>query len=297
MTNISGSMVWIGLAAFALVLLLDCALVAGYLTRNKRTGRPFLAERWSLADLWLALQAIVVVLIVTVLPIFFVAMAKGITLNEMTTFDTRRAMLWVLLPSIVVQDIVLFLIPAAVVNLRYRLPLRAIGLPRLPRRRDVFAGIALGLIAMGISVGVAAGVDAVAAHFTHVAWVRAAIHTDETNTVADIAKKLPSFGLGGLLLAIVGAGIAAPFGEEMLFRGLAFRTLKQRLGLWPGIVGSALLFTLPHGYGLGLIPVFVLGMILAWVYNTSGSLWITILMHATNNTVQVVLAYALPAHK
>ncbi len=105
---------------------------------------------------------------------------------------------------------------------------------------------------------------------------------------------LPKLGVPGLVLGVLGVGVAAPLGEEMLFRGFVFNILKTRLGLTVGLIGSALLFTIVHSYALGLLPVFIIGLLLAWAYHNTGSLWVSIIIHATNNTVGVLLAYFFP---
>ena len=52
------------------------------------------------------------------------------------------------LPGAVLQNIAFFAVPALFIFAKYGLPLRRIGLPPRPRRRDVLAGITLGLLAL-----------------------------------------------------------------------------------------------------------------------------------------------------
>jgi membrane protease YdiL (CAAX protease family) len=272
-----------------LVTLVNLAMgVTAYVRR--KAGRTLLAPRWSLLDLYFGVQALFALFLIGSIPLVVVGGLIGVA-----DLYSTKSLIYIVFPSILLQDALFFLVPTAWINLRYRLPLRAIGLPPVPRRRDVFMGILLGFFGMFVSGLIGAGATALAHQFQSIGWVKAAISTDESNAVAEIQRMLPHFGLGGLILAVVGVGIAAPLGEEMVFRGWAFNIFKRRLGLAPGIFLSALLFTLPHGYGLGLLPVFLLGMLLAWVYHNTGSLWVTVIMHATNNTVQVLLAFFFPA--
>ena len=48
--------------------------------------------------------------------------------------------------------------------------------------------------------------------------------------------------IGIILLVVIGA----PFSEELLFRGLIQRVLDKALGKYVAIMGSTILFTLPH---------------------------------------------------
>jgi membrane protease YdiL (CAAX protease family) len=97
--------------------------------------------------------------------------------------------------------------------------------------------------------------------------------------------------IGMLLLG----GIAAPFGEELLFRGVLFRMVRARWGLWAGVLVSSLIFAALHGHIAVAVSAFVLGLLLALVYHYSGSLWAAVIVHALNNSARIVLLYILVA--
>jgi membrane protease YdiL (CAAX protease family) len=87
-----------------------------------------------------------------------------------------------------------------------------------------------------------------------------------------------------------------PFVEELLFRGLFYRWLRERWGVAAAVAVSALSFSALHGIPQ-LIPALALfGAVLALVYEKSGSLWPAIVVHALFNCVGVVLVYAALAH-
>jgi len=80
------------------------------------------------------------------------------------------------------------------------------------------------------------------------------------------------------------AGVLAPVSEEVIFRGVLFRTWAKRYGHWAGAVLSSILFALIHFYSpFGLFSVFMSGMIFAWVTWRTGSLWPAMLIHAFGN--------------
>jgi uncharacterized protein len=88
-------------------------------------------------------------------------------------------------------------------------------------------------------------------------------------------------------------GLAVPFAEELLFRGVLYPLLRQRWGVWVAVVLSSILFGLVHGeIAIGL-TAFMLGILLASVYEFSGSLWTSILIHAVNNGSKIALLYLL----
>ena len=89
----------------------------------------------------------------------------------------------------------------------------------------------------------------------------------------------------------------APFVEEVLFRGLVFGNLKDRSRTVAYLV-SCLLFALLHvwqfavasrdvTYFLLMAQYLVPGLVLAWAFEHSGTLWTSVALHATANALSV----------
>ncbi|MES2462199.1 MAG: CPBP family intramembrane glutamic endopeptidase, partial [Armatimonadota bacterium] len=164
-----------------------------------------------------------------------------------------------------------------------------------PSRRDVLLGIGLGLAAIVVSLPLEYGLTTLAKHFSYIPWVEAGLKMEQSLPINALIESVTKQGVGVLLLAALAIGPGPGFGEEMLFRGFLFGLLRRRLGLWPGIVISGFVFAAVHGYFIGFLPVFLFGMALAMLYHKTGSLWTGIIVHATNNSVLVLLAYFVPA--
>ena len=83
------------------------------------------------------------------------------------------------------------------------------------------------------------------------------------------------------LMVIFGivAVLAAPIAEETLFRGFLFSGLAKRLGVFGAALASGLLFSLAHQQPTLIIPVAGIGMLFAWAYAYTGSLWTNIGAH------------------
>jgi uncharacterized protein len=92
--------------------------------------------------------------------------------------------------------------------------------------------------------------------------------------------------------------VSAPIAEEVLFRGLVFRLLLERLAFWSALVVSALLFALIHlpywwlsgaaspaGLVVRLGSIFAYGFFFALLYLWSGSLYAPVICHMLNNLV------------
>jgi len=97
---------------------------------------------------------------------------------------------------------------------------------------------------------------------------------------------LPDFvqGVSGLLLML----IAAPIVEELLFRGVIYRLLREAFGVWLAIGLSALCFASIHGEIIS--PQLFGGLIFAWAYEYSRNLWVPTVLHIAGNSAIVALA-------
>lgn len=100
-----------------------------------------------------------------------------------------------------------------------------------------------------------------------------------------------------LLMALLVAAVAAAVGEELLLRGIVqgqlFKNLSPHLAIWL----AALLFSLMHLELAGLLPRWLLGVILGYTYYWSKSLWVPILLHFIFNGLQVVNVYITGEYK
>ncbi len=94
-----------------------------------------------------------------------------------------------------------------------------------------------------------------------------------------------------LILGLMGIGaiIMAPIFEEIIFRGFLYTSTKKHTGPIFAMISSALLFAVVHNAAQNLLPLFCIGVILALVYELSGSLWTCIAVHAIFNLVNVIM--------
>jgi sodium transport system permease protein len=92
-----------------------------------------------------------------------------------------------------------------------------------------------------------------------------------------------------LWLVLLVVAVTPAVCEELFFRGVVLSGLR-RLGVWPALVVSALLFGFAHASIYRLLPTFALGLMLAWLAWRSGSIVPPMIVHAMNNGLIVWLA-------
>lgn len=96
-----------------------------------------------------------------------------------------------------------------------------------------------------------------------------------------------------IALMFLGVAIAAPVVEEIVFRGYLFAALTRWKGPWPAAIVSGLLFggahVLVHPPEV-LLPLAMMGFLLAMVFWISKSLLPCIALHAANNALVLSLS-------
>ena len=102
-------------------------------------------------------------------------------------------------------------------------------------------------------------------------------------------------GYGLPTIALIGAtaALAAPLGEELLFRGLLFRGMRGYWRFAPAALASGALFGLFHVNPGVIAPFALIGVLFAWAYERSGSLWTPLGAHGGVNGVSFAAALAV----
>lgn len=101
---------------------------------------------------------------------------------------------------------------------------------------------------------------------------------------------------GGKVLAVVLAVVAAPLMEELFYRGVLYRSIRDRHGFWAGALISAVIFGAVHYVAspwqnavlLQSVMVFT-GFAFAWIYERGGTIVSSIAAHVVFNVIGVTL--------
>jgi len=112
-----------------------------------------------------------------------------------------------------------------------------------------------------------------------------------------VSRDLPPLGVATVVLY---AAVLAPIGEELFFRGVLFRSIRDRSGFWAGALGSSIAFGLIHyipGPALDsvlLMSVMVFtGLGLSYIYERRGSILAPMAAHVTFNVIGLILIYSV----
>ena len=113
---------------------------------------------------------------------------------------------------------------------------------------------------------------------------------------ADLAEVVDLFRSSAWPLGLIAIGIGAPLSEELMFRGfLQTALVHTRLGYWGAALATTSVWTTLHiGYSLvGLVEVFMIGMVFALLLRRTGSLRVTLACHAIYNSgIALALIFA-----
>lgn len=93
----------------------------------------------------------------------------------------------------------------------------------------------------------------------------------------------------GIVLSSVCLCLLAPMFEETFFRGFVFQGLQASMGtVWAAIL-SAAIFAGGHFDLAGFVPLFAGGLLLAWAFRRTGSIWGSIALHVVYNAVPALV--------
>jgi len=93
------------------------------------------------------------------------------------------------------------------------------------------------------------------------------------------------FALTLLLACVVG-----PVAEELFFRGVLYSVIRRKASRWLAMAVSGGVFAAIHTNLLGFVPIMLLGWLLAYLYERTGSLAGPTVVHMAHNSLLMGLA-------
>ncbi|MDR0946671.1 MAG: CPBP family intramembrane metalloprotease [Ruminococcus sp.] len=104
---------------------------------------------------------------------------------------------------------------------------------------------------------------------------------------------------GPIFLQILAVGIVGPICEELLFRGMIFKRLRNWIGgsrenmvrLWVSIIISSVIFGIAHANIYQFLYGFLMGIVCALVFVKFGTIFAPMLVHIVANIASVLSVY------
>lgn len=191
----------------------------------------------------------------------------------------------------VLQDIFLFIIPAMVTALMVtRLPADFLGVNRRPVGRGLLYAVCTLVIAMPVINEVIVLNELMPMPENIEQWMR----TTQEHANKSVEIILGGANIGSLIISLLLVGIMAAVSEELLFRGCLQRLLIGcRINHHLAIFLAAAVFSAIHMQFYGFFPRLFLGMLFGYMFYWSGSLWLSITLHAFNNILYVIGRWTL----
>jgi membrane protease YdiL (CAAX protease family) len=155
-------------------------------------------------------------------------------------------------------------------------------------RKEIGAGVVFGIGLYPVMVVLVGGL---------LAYLLQTISGQSVEAPEQVGENLPAVGTA---LTLVYAVVMAPIGEELFFRGVLFRALRDRHGWWVGAVGSSIGFGLIHfipgsaiDAALLMIVMVFTGVALCFIYERRGTIVAPLAAHVTFNVIGITLILGL----
>ena len=199
----------------------------------------------------------------------------------------------------VVQDVFMFIVPAVVTALLLtRLPAQFLSIDRKPSVPATVCGL-LALVcsipAMNRIISMNASMHLPESMAAIEAWMR----QSEPPPQPSLDLIIGPHTIPSLMMTVLIMGIFAALGEELFYRGALQRLLlSTRINAHAAVWITAFIFSAMHMQFFGFVPRLLLGAFLGYAVLWSGSLWVSVILHAANNIMYLVgqyMAQAAPA--
>lgn len=90
---------------------------------------------------------------------------------------------------------------------------------------------------------------------------------------------------GVILFLTVFISVLGPVTEEIFFRGFLYSAVKKHFGVIVGVLLSGALFSVLHANIAGFLSIMILGVLMAFLYEATGSLIASISVHILHNSI------------
>ncbi len=247
-------------------------LVVVYCLVNLLLGRKIIQRAYDQASIKWENADIVKIIILFV----FVSMISGVIIgfiNDLFFEDAENS--FIIIHTLITDVAALFFI-IYFVTVKYKSSIRDIGLNSMRFFNDIFLGFSTYCVVLPVLLGIIILLSVIVNYFHY---------EPPPHPLVDIFvvedKQNPLLIMFSIFLACT----IGPFIEEVFFRGFCYSALKKKWGIRVAMISTAAFFALIHGSSFAFIPVFILGLILAFLFEKRGTLIPSITLHIIHNSL------------
>ena len=229
-------------------------------------------KHWNLRDIF-KVFLLYLLLMLAGIPVFIKVVKQVFGLDLIETFGQNT----ILLSLSRVVNIVTCLYIFNIVRTGYGLPVASLGLTIRNWKSDVKTGLKYYLIVLPAIIASGFIADSVLRAF--------GIEPRQQDIISNL---LNEDSLGVLAFMFFFGMLAAPIIEELLFRGFLQSAVRITCSRLQTILISGFVFALIHWNAHVFLQIFVLGFMLAYLFEKTGSLVAPITVHICHNTITLV---------
>jgi uncharacterized protein len=260
----------LGLFIFILALLLNLFFLFRGEKINHVNRVPFKPVPWDIGD-------IVRAVIVIVFTAYIVGIIESFVFKR---FNTGIALNYRMMINTFFVDAGAIMVMLYFVTVKYRQKIEALGL----NISSFFKNIRLGISAYILMLPLLAVILVLSIWFLNLLG-----YSPPTQPVFEMFMEEKRNT--ALLLLTVFVTFLGPVAEEIFFRGFLYSALRKRFGFGSAVFFSAAFFSLLHTNMVGFLPIMALGVLLAYLYEFTGSLTASITVHVAHNSAIVAFMF------
>lgn len=189
----------------------------------------------------------------------------------------------------VINDILMFIVPALAISLLVtRVPATFLNINVSPNAKILIMSI----LALFVSMPVMSYIIEWNASISlpeNLSGIEDWMRESEKKAVDGTNALMGGNSVGSLIISILIIGIFTGLSEELFFRGAMQKlflssTRNHHVAIWI----TAIIFSVMHFQFYGFVPRVLLGAFFGYLVYWSGSIWISVIVHAANNTFVVI---------
>ena len=226
-------------------------------------------KHWDLRDIFKVFLFYLLMMLAGI-PFFLRIVKQIFGLDLVETFGQNT----ILLSLSLVVNILTCLYIFNIVRIGYSMSVVSLGLTIRNWKSDVKTGMKHYLIVLPVIIASGFVVDFALRAF--------GIEPEQQDIINNV---LSEDSLGVLAFMVFFGMLAAPIVEELIFRGFLQSAVRITCGKMQTVLTSGFIFALIHWNAHVFLQIFVLGLLLAYLFEKTGSLVAPITVHICHNTV------------